>query len=264
MKKNKTLFVSLAISFVLMGYGVTLLAASSSAGQLSQDRVTIIDEGQTTRKQKEHGRLYNTYKGREKLIDKVAKEKGDIEVRMVTFPPFGGSVPSFDSNDSTDTFLRGISRDADAVVLGTIKDGTSHLTENGTFVFTDYDFLVEEVIKQDSTAEIQANSNITVTRPGGTIQLKGRIVRAKDVSFNSFEPERRYVLFLKRISSTGAYRAFRSGSFEMHNNKVSSLMKEKSSLVLQDRYTEASFITKVHNAVDFARQDGHSVAIRLY
>ena len=106
---------------------------------------------------------------------------------------------------------------------------------------------VDEVLKYNSAAPIQAKGKITITRPGGTILLNGRVVEAVDESFQPLRKKGQYLLFLHFIPSTGGYQALNSkASFQLDDNKATKLTKEPLSLGDQDA---ASFADKVRAAV---------------
>jgi hypothetical protein len=86
---------------------------------------------------------------------------------------------------------------------------------------------VEEVIKNNDLASIQPSSAITVTRPGGTIKLNGRVIRVTDMSFPLLTIEHKYLLFLRYIPTTSAYKTFRfKGDFELNTDKFTPLTKQ--------------------------------------
>ncbi len=100
---------------------------------------------------------------------------------------------------------------ADAIVLGIVADQSPHLTKEETFIFTDYTISVGEVFKENPAAVIEPGGSIIVTRPGGTLILDGRSVKANDEDYPLLRLARRYLLFLQFIPQTGAYRGLRPG-----------------------------------------------------
>ena len=79
-------------------------------------------------------------------------------------------------------------------------------------VFTDYELKVEEVIKNNASDPITPKTEITVTGPGGKIQLNNRIVEALDLSLPPLIVGERYLLFLKSTSIAGGYKAVNNES----------------------------------------------------
>src|SRR6266498_3117929 len=100
-----------------------------TAIQAPKEQPTVIEEGKVTAGQKEHGKLFK-HSGR-KLQDIAASRAGDVEVEeeagyriLVAGPP--RKVP---------VFLSAVCN-ADAVVIGTVRNKTSQLTNEGNFIFT--------------------------------------------------------------------------------------------------------------------------------
>lgn len=146
-------------------------------------------------------------------------------------------------------FLRIFAHEADAVIVGVVKSSSSALIEDGSFIFTDAQVEVQEVIKDNLAAPIPRNTEITVTRPGGTIILKGKEVRAVDVEFDAFQVNGRYVLFLTFIHESGSYRAFSERSFQLLP-RIATKVTRKPALVLPQSHNDPqAFVNEVRAAV---------------
>lgn len=170
-----------------------------------------------TQRQIEHSRVFSDYDIGPDLRELAARGTGDVVV--VDDTPIQVLLPS--QNPNPLSFFRAITCDADAIVIGVLRNQlSSHLTEGGAFIFTEYELEVEQVLKNNAVAPIEARSNIIVARSGGAIQLNGRTVRAIDDSFTPFETGGRYALFVRFIPATGAYRAFSSGSFQLRDGRI--------------------------------------------
>lgn len=200
------------ISLVLAALTVTVMTAmanlpnktQNSGAPAGQEEATPIQEGVMSERQKKHSKIFKRFeeatRGR-KLRDLVA-ERGDVEVRETvgtTFMP-----KSFNLRQ----YLQDLTCEADAVVIGIVQSKSSQLIEEGTFVFTDYEVRAEEVLKNNVAMPTGQSSEITVTRSGGTVKLNGHTVRAIDYRSEPLEVGARYLLYLKYIPETGAYRPF--------------------------------------------------------
>ena len=138
-------------------------------GDLEKQRLldaTPIQKGVMTAKQKKHSKIFKGYRDRAKISDLMA-QRGDIEI----IQPVGNvrTPQSF----NLDNYLQELSCKADAVVAGTVKSKASQINEDGTFVFTDYEFTSEEVLKNNAVAPINSSTGITITRTGGAVKLNG-------------------------------------------------------------------------------------------
>ena len=108
-----------------------------------------------------------------------------------------------------------------------MKSKSSQLTEDGDFVFTDYEVNIEDVLKDNEFAHLIPNINLTLTQPGGKVRLGGYIIEAEDASFRPLVIGGRYTLFLKFIPATGAYASLNSkSSYELSSNEVRSQTEE--------------------------------------
>jgi hypothetical protein len=211
---------------IVLAVAATVVAALQMQKQYgAQEEPTPVRQGVRTEKELEHGRMYKKeyeWMGGKKL----SQLRGNEEVKIILAPP---SVPGDPSSppQTANEFLGKIICAADAVVLGTVKGKQSQLTEDDTFTFTQYELAVEEVLKNNAASAIQPNSVIDITRPGGAISLNGRVIRAVDLSFPPLKTNGRYLLVLKFIPSTGAYKALSQGSdFELENNHFAPLTRE--------------------------------------
>jgi hypothetical protein len=213
-----------------------------------QEQATVIEEGQMTEKQRQHSKLFKRYEsatGGRKLRELVA-EKGDVgivrDIGDVLVPA------SFNIQD----YLSELTCAADAVVLGNVQAKSSQLIEEGTFVFTDYQISVEEVLKSRALP-INKNATITVTRVGGVIALNGHTVRAVDHRQEPLSVGGRYLLYLRLIPTTGSFRAFADSAsedtFQVIGRKI--VQTSEKALPLGRRHTTDvdNFMTQVKLAV---------------
>ncbi len=212
-----------------------------------QDQKTASTDQEMTGKQKEHSKLYKEYKTGKKLSELVT-EIGDVRIRRNT--PLSGGDPGAHNVDAHE-FLRGMICEADAVVVGKVKSQLSQISEDEDFVFSDYEMSVAEVLKDNAAVHIQPNTTITITRPGGMIRLNGRTVEATDDSFGPFTVEGQYLLFLRFIPVTGAYKATGSkSSFQLRGKAITKLTKE--ALPLDDEIKSKdvdSFVNEIRLAL---------------
>jgi hypothetical protein len=221
-----------ALGMFVCGLGLASTVAISSVGS-GQEKAnpTQIQVGVMTERQRVHSKLFQTYSGGRKLDEPLqdrrpGKEAVEATEETIYLEP-GITVTSADVPVlSFGDFLKDLSCHADAAVMATAKNGISHLTENREFLFTDYVVTVDEVFKDNPSAFIAPNSDMTVTRPGGRVQIKTRIVNALDSSFQLLVTGKRYLLFLRYIPETGSYRSLRKGSFLVQDDDLIPLTEE--------------------------------------
>jgi hypothetical protein len=107
---------------------------------------------------------------------------------------------------------------ADLVVEASTTNGRSFLDASETHIYTDYAFVVAEVMKNMERPDLRAGSAITVRRESGTVYIDGRLAVSVENGFPDFDEADRYILFLKysprdKVYSVlgGSQGAFRAG-----------------------------------------------------
>ncbi|MEK6301190.1 MAG: hypothetical protein AABO41_10750 [Acidobacteriota bacterium] len=230
---------------VVAGLGINQ-AFSSSGGSSLQDQPTRVQKGIMSAQQKEHSKLYGEYSTGLKSIPEQLSGMPGVLIKVG--PPWEGSTRN-PSPISLASFLRELACAADAVVIGRVKSSSSQMTESEDFVFTDYEVTVDEVLKDYASDRIIPRTEIVVTRPGGRIQIEGKVVETVDVSFKPLIEGGRHLLFLHRIPTTRAYKAVSSlGSFELGDQRVSKLTEQT---LRVDREIEdvTSFVIQVRASI---------------
>lgn len=266
---TKLLFSGVMVIFGILGFGtVRLLNASQQARPETIDtskqekpsletlriEATKLQPGVMPEKQKEHSKLYKSYniahKGR-KLVD---RGKGVHDVRVV----IGEPMPKPIQSDLTpQEFLHELSCKSDAVVIIKVVGKESQLTEDEDFLFSDYSVKVIELLKNNKRDPIDLDSVLTVTRPGGTVNIGGRIIQAIDSKYKEMRKNKEYLLFLSYIPATKSYKAVDArSSFDLQGEEGRSVAKLTSLSTILDRREEFKnrneFIVEVKNAANLS------------
>jgi hypothetical protein len=248
--QNHKKVVSILLAVFVVAVATTLAELRpqdpNGSSSITKKGATPVQEGGMTTKQRAHSKLYKEYKTGKKLRD-LAAEIGDVKLRRHAGPQ-GGDLN--EQSLSLDKFLQSEACGADAVVVVVVKSKSSQLTEDEDYIFTDYETTIEEVLKDNTSAPIQTKSNITITRPGGTIQFDGRTIEAIDDSFEPLMVGGRYILFLQFLPTTGSYKSLNSTSgFRLKNKRIDKLtrahLQADGELVNED---ETSFIARIRVA----------------
>jgi hypothetical protein len=206
-----------------------------------QERADKVQEGQMTDKQRQHSKLFK-HSGAP-LREIAAKQNGDIEVEEGL-----GLITRLPTTSSQRPIFLSAICNADAVLVGTLTDKSSQLTDEGNFIFTDYQVNVSEIIKDNLTARIKVGDVITGTRDGGAIELNGRIFRAHREDFAPPSIGQRYLLFLRFIPATGAYLMYGNGTFEMDGQRVIALGPEaRDELARENINASSAFLGKIRS-----------------
>lgn len=204
-----------------------------------KDNATVVQEGVMTERQKQHSKLYER-SGRRNLRN--IRKSLDIVIPPPFIEPDNEKMPS-----TIEEFLQQVTCNADSVIIGSVTGKTSQFTEDGSFVFTDYDIQVEEVVKDNPSAPIQPGGSIVITRPGGAIDFNGHIIKVTDKSFQPLKVKSNYLLFLQQIPPSGAYHAVNSeSSFQLDQSRVHRLSTRQLPYHFIYENNATSFLGQVH------------------
>jgi hypothetical protein len=126
---------------------------------------------------------------------------------------------------------------ADAIVIGSFIVSVSHLSASATGLYTDYDFVVDEVIKRPPSAILKPD--IVVTSPSGSVTVgtgSSNLLTFVNQEFPPLKQNTKYLIFLKSIPSTGAYQPVDSFStLWLNGSKWFFMRKSVASIDLVDR-----------------------------
>jgi len=186
--------------------------------------------GVLSQKERIHSTLYTHYRERNnnrRISELIEPARGTHKIVGIDF--LIGLSPLLTESQTPESFLGELARESDAIIRGKVTNRVSRITEDEGFIFTEYDILVTEVLKNNVAARLNVGSTIDVTRPGGKVLLDGVIVKARDHYFAALPVNgHEILLFLQFIKETGAYKATRySGSFELNGSTVTPLTADE-------------------------------------
>jgi hypothetical protein len=190
-----------------------------------EEEATIVQKGEPkTEREKAYSKKFSNG-SKLKLSDgiKYAQEKnwkGEILRSVVSEPNQG--FRQF----SAPKFLQFLVCTSDAVVIGSTKSKTAKLTEDESWVYTEYDFLVKEVLKRNPSASLGKNENIQISRSGGLVKLDGYVFRVENTAIQQLKKDKDYLLFLNYVPEANGYIANNSfGDFVLEDDRLVSLSK---------------------------------------
>lgn len=173
------------------------------------------------------------------------KQEAGVSIGLPLVPTIG-NLPEV----TVSGFLGNLSCNADAVIVGIVKSKTAHLTEDETFVYTEYDFSVEDILKNNSASPIEVNHKIQFTRPGGLIKLDNQLIRVDDKSYPALETKKKYLLFLKFVPSANGYIVSDAkGDFIFENDSFKKLSSLETPKELESKIEPQAFLREVRNSV---------------
>lgn len=197
-----------------------------------------------------HKTLYSHYFSEMKNIDAETSAGRDVDVmagHFVTLMLDPDGLDEARQNPYPDMSLRGISCDADAIVVAVPRSSETGVTADGNGLFTDYRFKLESVLKNTAGNQLENGGEIIVTRPGGQTTIHGRNAQVRIVNFPLFVIGHRYLLFLGHLRANDTFEAFGMGSFELTNGAVTPFHSGLSAIA--SLKTESSFLTEVRAAI---------------
>jgi len=171
-----------------------------------------------TSKQQFHSRLHNGY-GKNLPGESIAQwivsyggQRTVLERNVYGRTWFSSNRPDIPG----DYFAR-LAGESDAIVRGRPIHKTSQITEDDSFLFTDYDVVVSEVLKNNATDLINTGGTITVTSLGGKIVVDSVIIKAggNGVALLPINAQD-VLLFLKFVPETKEYKLANNGAFELN------------------------------------------------
>lgn len=205
MKKTTITLPAIPLAILLLLLGLQYLSL--------QVPISWAQENSAPQAQTGHDKPFVRYGAGQDLREMVKKSASDVEV--IETPPIPVEITN------RPPFVKALTCEADAVVVGVVHAKlSSHLTEGGGFVFTNFKVTVENIIKNNPSAPLGVNDAVIISRPGGELKLDNKTVRAVDESFKPFNINGHYVLFLRYIPSAGTYQAFSNGSFQLKDGSV--------------------------------------------
>jgi hypothetical protein len=192
---------------------------------------TPVQRGEITEQARIYSKYYSHYgvaTNHKKLSDLVDKVKGKMKV-VDTIIGIGlsGTVGPAPSPETPEQYFGKLSRTSDAVVRGKVVNKIYNLSEDETFVFTNYKIVILEVIKNNQAVPLNNDEKMTVVRPGGKISMDGVVVRFIDEAFLPLPIQGEVLLFLKYIPETGSYQTREStGTFHLEGKSTMQLTEE--------------------------------------
>ena len=159
MKTRQILIITLLS--ILFGIGIMYARGTKKEARHVQNEQEL---------QQRRERSRSVYRGArnphsEKIPDVAAIAKGDVRIEREVGLPILTPNPAvrFDLQE----FLTSRACDADSIVVATATSGTSQLTDDQSFLFTNYELRVESVLKDNSAQSVKMGQVITVIRTGG-------------------------------------------------------------------------------------------------
>lgn len=225
-----TLFAVIGVGASRRQRDVQRDAEEKARQELAQYNAEIVDATPVqmavrTERERIHGKLYRYQYLTNKTISELLASPPS---RILGIDLLIGQGQVLTESRSPESYFGELVRASDVVIRGKVTKKASQITEDGAFIFTDYDVSVMEILKDNSASPLAPGSTITVTRPGGKVVVEGIIVKARDRYFGPLPlSDHPVLLFLRYIPETAAYKAINSfGAFEVDGSSIRPLTEE--------------------------------------
>src|SRR5215467_9388632 len=161
--------VALLIVVVVEASRLPHQSAEEAAFQKELPDATPVQVGVLTERQRIHSKLYDRYlvagAGQGSISDLVAKQPGSKIVWTTVLPGLGPVLEP----ETPVKYFGALAHSSDAIIRGKVKKRISLITEDGGFLFTDFDISVSRILKDNPIAPLSIGGDITVTWPGGKV-----------------------------------------------------------------------------------------------
>ncbi|HKQ06184.1 MAG TPA: hypothetical protein VJ464_13700 [Blastocatellia bacterium] len=224
-------FVVGVVVFAIAGVGASQLQDKNvelKKANEKQYRTELVDAtpvqlGALTEKQRLHSQLFNGsgMPGESKTISEwITEYRGQRIVLVRTL--LGRTFLASGRQPTAEEYFGRLAKDSDAIIRGRVINKVSQITEDDSFLFTDYDVTVLEVLRDNSSSPLSIGTTLTITCLGGKIVVDDIILKAGGNGDASLPVNAQNVLlFVKFIPETGAYRLTQpNAAFELTGTSV--------------------------------------------
>jgi hypothetical protein len=185
------------------------------------------------RRQLRESRYRDTYAEIKDPAD--ANPSGPTEDYTYSFIDFAGKVDPFPASRSA------------AVVTGTVLAGKAYVSKDHTFVYSDYQIKVDQVLKQDPSAGLTVGDLVVAMRQGGTIRFpSGHVRHFLNNGHGMPAVGAQYLFFLLKPDPVPEYEIAIGAAYELRNGRVYPLDDLSNEF---DGASESDFLGKVQTAI---------------
>jgi hypothetical protein len=179
------------------GHGYPILQSTQDVGKPGIDRTTPALQRMTSRQRAIAHEFRGLSSNKKRLLDDL------VSISVASDESFGAAgTPT----PSLAEFLTSQMCATDTTMVGTVTSAQSFPTEDGTFLFTEHQFLVADQFRVSPAARFVSGA-ITLVRPGGDMLVEGVHVRAHTLSSPPLVVGQKYLLFASYRPSLGVFGA---------------------------------------------------------
>ena len=224
-----------------------LCAGQTSVVADTADDPTPVQVGTMSERERAQAKLYSESGIRGDDLDSRTRNGEDVRIAETPPMPFLSPHPT-----PLDKVISNLVCSADAVVVGTVKNRHSQLTNGRNWVFSELSVQADQILKSNPVAPLASGERLAVTRSGGTILLNSKIVDAVPAGGHLLK-NGQYLFFLKYYADTGSYAVNGSNSvFRVRGEALLALPD------LPNKTLEKTTITQVSTIANSAACAGNS------
>ena len=195
----------------------TIISAGASIAQ------TRISADETQRRLALHERLFTVHDRLSKPLTGIKPDASGVVHFTADFINDYPSVPgNLSPGEQATAELQRMIHASGAVIMARAVGHRSAFTPSKGFIYSDWEFEISRVFKNDTAEAAQLGGIITVTRPGGALVQNGIKYVAEDKTFPDFQDGNVYILFLQSLNDhSHSFRVFSGDCFLVSGNSVS-------------------------------------------
>ena len=146
---------------------------------------------------------------------------------------------------------------SNAVVVATVLGGKCFINAEHTFVYTDYQLRIDQILKQDAGAVLSVGSQVVGARPGGAIHFpSGHVTTFLNMGHGLPAIGSQYILFLWRsIPNFPEYEIVFASGYELRDNHVFPLDDMNAEY---ENMNAPDFLNIVQKAIAASKDGGHA------
>jgi len=217
---------------IILVIGVALFASSffkldAQSDNAKSDKATIIKRNRpATDEEKEYSKEYKKRypdTDAKRLLEMAKSRRTNEIVGSSIGEPSRPTVGGLTATSNSDLLSRATC-EADLIAVGKIEEKVAHLTDDGRFIYTQYELTVVDIIKNISEQSVSIGREVRLTRPGGLISLDNQLIKIEDKSYPDLSVGDYYLLFLRYVPGAKGFIASTvDGTFEVRNGAVEQL-----------------------------------------
>jgi hypothetical protein len=218
-----------------------VLARASAGFVLTTILLGQQEEGaEVQRRLAAHAELFTFYNLPIEPLFRRTPDKNAVVSVAADLTVYGASAPMLPwadgyLEDPADQELGGLIVSSPTIVLAVAAGHRSAFTPGATFIYSDWDFVVQRVFKDRGPESVKLHSTITVTRPGGSLVQNGITYVAEDQTFPEFQKGSSYILFLQPLPESHSFQVSEGNCFLLAGSAISALDTHRWPSALSER-----------------------------